>query len=268
MKPTVFIHTNDKQLLGAVISRYSLKKNSLHADKFNVKLIQLKDFPFLLQYEGKPYLRSGKEAIWRKDDLQSFTLLRFAIPTIMNFTGRALVIDPDVFALGDVYELLSRDMHDKSIICREHSRANGNFRGFASSVMLLDCDKIKHWNWESLIKNLFEKKLDYTRLMQLLNEDITTIGVLEESWNDYDTFSADTKMIHFTNRITQPWKTGLKIDFETYSKNKPGLKSRIKKIITSGRYLTHPDPKQEMLFFSLARKALADGALTDEFIKT
>ena len=28
LKPTVFIHTNHKQMLGALVSRYSLQKNS------------------------------------------------------------------------------------------------------------------------------------------------------------------------------------------------------------------------------------------------
>ena len=32
--------------------------------------------------------------------------------------GRAAVIDPDIFAVGDVWELLSRDMGGKAILCR------------------------------------------------------------------------------------------------------------------------------------------------------
>ena len=41
------------------------------------------------------------------EDLQSFTPLRFMPPQLMGYEGRAIVIDPDVFAVGDVYELLT-----------------------------------------------------------------------------------------------------------------------------------------------------------------
>ena len=51
--------------------------------------------------------------IWRNDDLQSFTPLRFLPPQLMGYQGRAVVIDPDIFATGDIWELLSRDMAGK-----------------------------------------------------------------------------------------------------------------------------------------------------------
>ena len=116
MKPTVFIHTNHKQKLGAVVSRYSLQKNSAHADQFDVRFIEVKDFPCMAEREGQLYLRDGEMRPWLNNDLQSFTPLRFAPPQLMDYEGRAVVIDPDVFALGDVWELLNRDMGGKAII--------------------------------------------------------------------------------------------------------------------------------------------------------
>ena len=36
-RPTVFIHTNHKQILGAIVSRYSMKRNSARPDAFDVE---------------------------------------------------------------------------------------------------------------------------------------------------------------------------------------------------------------------------------------
>ena len=43
----------------------------------------------------------------------------------MDYQGRALVIDPDVFAAGDVWDLLQRDMQGHAILCRPKSGSKG-----------------------------------------------------------------------------------------------------------------------------------------------
>jgi hypothetical protein len=120
-KPRVFIHTNERQWLGALVSRYSLKRNSAHADRFDVEILSSADHPFLRERDGQVYQREGERVTWRYDNLQSFTPLRFSPPEKMGYQGRALVIDPDVFAVGDVWELLSRDFEGKALWCRPRS---------------------------------------------------------------------------------------------------------------------------------------------------
>ena len=46
-KPCVFVHTNPRQWTGALVSQYSLKRNSAHADAFDVRIIHTDDHPFL-----------------------------------------------------------------------------------------------------------------------------------------------------------------------------------------------------------------------------
>ena len=93
-RPTVFIHTNHRQIIGAMVSRYSMKRNSATPDAFDVRLIKHSDYDFFEKYEGRPYLREGASRIWRNDDLQSFTPLRFSPPELMDYQGRAVVTDP------------------------------------------------------------------------------------------------------------------------------------------------------------------------------
>jgi hypothetical protein len=142
MNYRVFIQTNHKQIVGALVAEYALRRNSQHNDKFDVQILQLKDFPYFREHEGRKYLRDGVSRIWLNDDLQSFTLTRFMPPELMGYQGRAVVIDPDVFAVGDVWELLSRDMGGKAILARSRSGTKGLIdRCIATSVMLLDCAK-------------------------------------------------------------------------------------------------------------------------------
>ena len=102
MKPCVFIHTNQKQYLGALVSLHSMKRNSRHADEFDVKLIEYETYQdFFAKYEGRTYSRDGDSRVWDKEDLQSFTPLRFMPPELMGYEGRAVVVDPDVFAVAD-----------------------------------------------------------------------------------------------------------------------------------------------------------------------
>src|SRR5216117_116177 len=110
-RPCVFIQTNRKQLVGALVSAYSLKRNSARPDAFDVRIMRQEEYAFFRSKEGKIYLREGVKRIWHNDDRQSFTPLRFLPPELMGYRGRAVVIDPDIFAVGDIWELISRHMH-------------------------------------------------------------------------------------------------------------------------------------------------------------
>ena len=273
MKPTVFIHTNHKQKLGAVVSRYSLYKNSAHADEFDVRFIEVQDFPCMAQREGQLYLRDGEMRPWLNNDLQSFTPLRFAPPQLMSYQGRAVVIDPDVFAQGDVWELLNRDMAGKAIMCRPKSGSKGRKGAYASSVMLLDCAKLQHWRFEENFSAMFKPaQRDYMDWVSLKLEDPATIGLLESEWNDFDTLTEQTKLLHNTKRKTQPWKTGLKVDYrpaDTFQLFPPrhwlrrARRALFGEYKFAGTYDAHPDPKQEKFFFDMVRGCLQDGVVTE-----
>ena len=43
----VFIHTNERQWLGALVAEYSFRRNSANADKFDVQFIHTRDYPYL-----------------------------------------------------------------------------------------------------------------------------------------------------------------------------------------------------------------------------
>jgi len=276
MDMTVFIHTNERQWLGALVGAYALKRNSAHADKFDVRFIQVKDHHFLAAREGQGFLRGGTTRIWHMDDLQSFTPLRFLPPKLMNYSGRAVVIDPDVFAVGDVYELLGRDMRGAAVMGRHRSDKGDKSRQVATSVMLMDCARLQHWDAEREFGELFEFKRDYKDWMVLAYEPEENIGYLEPEWNDFDHLTSATKMLHNTKRRTQPWKTGLPVDYTPADKfkDKPVLAklNRLRATVFGeygllGRYHRHPDPNQEAFFFGLLKECLEQGHVSEQLVR-
>ena len=268
----VFIQANDKQHLGAVVAEYALRRNSRHNDKFDIRVMNYDDFPVLREHEGQYYLRDGARRQWVRDDLQSFTPTRFLPPQLMNYQGRAVVIDPDVFARADVWDLLSRDMLGKAILCRPKSGAKGRHGCLATSVMLLDNAKLTHWKFEEQFHAMFEGTRDYMKWVCLKYEDPNTIGFFEPEWNDFDHLTEKTRMLHTTKRRHQPWKTGLPVDFraaDTFRLFPPkhwfrrARRALFGDYGFAGTYKEHPDPRQVDFFFGLLRECLDNGLVTE-----
>ncbi len=272
MDGTVFIHTNEKQVVGAIVSAYSMRRNSRSPADFDVRIIECKDYPFLQAHEGQAFLRDGTTRFWKNDDLQSFTPLRFMPPALMGYQGRAVVVDPDVFAVGDVHALLTRDMHGSAIMCRARDGA----KQFASSVMLLDCARLTHWRCEEQFEELFQMRRDYMDWISLRCEDPTTIGLLEPEWNDLDRLTAATRMLHTTKRRTQPWKTGLPVDFTPSARHLDrSFGGRLRRVVRSFKgkhapratYEPHPQPAVEAFFFQLLGECLDRGLVTEAMLR-
>ena len=276
MKPCVFIHTNHRQMLGALVSRYSLQRNSDHAEKFDVRFIDTADQPFMRAREGQLYLRDGEKRPWLNDDLQSFTPLRFMPPQLMDYEGRALVIDPDVFAVGDVWDLLSRDMNGYALMCRPKTGSKGKRGCLASSVMLLDCARLTHWKMGEQFDEMFEFRRDYMDWVCLKLEDRSTIGFFGKEWNDFDHLDERTRLLHNTKRKTQPWKTGLPVDYrpaDTFRLFPPrhwirrARRALFGEYRFAGTYKAHPDPRQESFFFGLLKECLDRDIVSVEMLR-
>jgi len=272
----VYIQANHKQYIGALVSQYSLRRNSAHNDAFDIRIMHYDDFPVFKAHEGQKYLRDGEWREWVRDDLQSFTPTRFAPPQLMGFKGRALVIDPDVFALADVWDLFSRDMGGKAVMCRPKSGSKGKRGAWATSVMLLDNANLTHWEFDKQFAAMFDGTRDYMPWISLLYEDPDTIGKLEPEWNDFDHLDANTRMVHNTQRKTQPWKTGLPVDYraaDSFRLFPPrhwfrrARRALFGDYGLAGRYKAHPDPAQEAFFFGLVRECVEKGVISEDTLR-
>jgi len=257
VKPTVFIQANARQMLGAKISALSYKKASRRPDTFNVRIIDAAEYPRLMA-DGQSILRAGHVRAWDPDDLQSFTPLRFAPPKMMGWKGKAVVTDPDCFGVGDIADLLDRDMGGKAVMAVPRPGHNKRNDYVATSVMLLDCARLKHWDIDQDLDDLFAQRFDYIDWIELKREDPATIGFLEPEWNDFDRLTPKTKILHTTKRRTQPWKAGLPIDYTLRERGPFDFLRKFKR----KHYEAHPDPNQEALVYSLLADLVDRGDVT------
>ena len=269
----VFIQTNDEQYLGAVVAAHALRRNSRHPDQFDVEIMHVRDFPWLRAHIGESFTRGKETRVWRAEDLQSFTPLRFMPPKSMNYQGRSVVIDPDCFAVADVMELFTRDMQGKALLCRVRPGYKGLPDYRASSVMLLDNSRLTHWDAERTFHDMFAGKIDYLKWIKLEYEPAETVGYFEDEWNDFDRLTPRTRILHTTYRRTQPWKAGLPIDFTV--RRKSGLARAWQVLSGKARalmgipnvYRRHPDRKQEDLFYSLLAECIKLGLVSEETVR-
>jgi hypothetical protein len=179
--------------------------------------------------------------------------------------------------VADIWDLLSRDMHGKAIMCRMRSGPKGLVdRCKASSVMLLDCEKLTHWKVEEQFNEMFEFKRDYMPWICLRLETPESIAFFEPEWNDFDKLTADTKMLHVTRRKTQPWKAGLPIDWRPAERFRlfPPVAwvMRARRQLFGeygllGNYKEHPDPNQTRLFFGLLKECVDKGIVSEDMLR-
>jgi len=175
------------------------------------------------------------------------------------------------------------DMGGKAVFCRNVSDGyKGNGHSFyATSVMLLDCARLPHWRWDEDIDNMFAGRMDYGPWIGLKNEPKENIGELDETWNSFDKLTPETKLLHTTERSTQPWRTGLPVDFDlttagAAARPAGGMRSLFARWFGAPaaaatqapqRYQRHPDPAQEKLFFELLRGAIEAGYVDVPFVE-
>ena len=250
----IFIQSNTKQLVGAKIAKHAMEvRGRAREHGIPVTIIEVEKIPAFQAFVGKPY-RKGNYAAYTFEDLQSFTMTRFMPPEMMGFSGRALVIDPDIFALTDILPLIEMDLGNAAIAaCKKNP--------WDTSVMVLDNTKLTHWKIGLLLNDIAARKRSYEDIAALRDETVT-IAELSREWNSLDRLDEKTKMLHTTQRLTQPWKTGLSIDF-TFNPV-PKLFGFIPRfwVTHPTHYQPHKNREIEKLFFEILRDALRDRAVS------
>lgn len=236
----IYIQTNNQQRLAAKIAKASFIEKGFN--KNNIFFLDLEENKFLKSYLNSSYIRNGILTKYN-NDLQSFTLLRFFAPEMNKYKDKILVIDPDVFACKNPESIFNNLHDDDEICCTFYNNCA------RSEVMLINANKVR-WNFKNIIKNLFDRKIDYNDLINL-NFEKRKKKEINKIYNSHDFLNDETVLLHTSRRITQPWKEGLKIDFD--KKHYPLLtkyKNFIKKLlglnynksITEKFYIKHPSP--------------------------
>ena len=127
--------------------------------------------------------------------------------------------------------------------------------------------KIKALELKNIIENLIEFNSDYYELINLINES-ANIFELPKSWNDFDNFDESSILLHLTQKDTQPWRVGLKL--ESYIPPIMGILPRAPIYKLLGRDLTigrnHPNKEITKLFLSLFSECVSRNIISHDDI--
>jgi len=181
----IFIGTEEAQWLPTQVLRHSV----LRRTKSPVEFTDLINLPIQLNLR----MYTG------------FSFYRFYIPEACNYTGRAIYLDADIIVLDDIQKLNDLDMGGKNALARRDEEAVNEY---FTSVMLLDCEKLKHWkikNWSALI-NAGMGNYEGTMIGSPRGLNANDFGPLPPLWNRLDNWTEGTLALHYTTVPTQPWK--------------------------------------------------------------
>jgi hypothetical protein len=146
-----------------------------------------------------------------------FGFVRFCVPSLCGYRGRAIYMDADQVALGDVAELAASLDEPRAIALV--TEPEGSFAGRPleprneTSVMVLDCEKLKQWDPDHLFENVVPNdaalrpgQIHYKDFVRLEWFDPGLIQPLDPRWNHYNMLRDDTRLVHFSHVREQPWK--------------------------------------------------------------
>jgi hypothetical protein len=185
----IFVGTDSSQMLAAKVLEYSIKKHA----SISVNVVPLCDVPVPLPRNPENHPRTG------------FSFARFLIPSICNYSGRALYLDADMLVFADIAKLWVSSLDEADILCAEHLGENGRVRQY--SVMLMNCSKLR-WNIEEIVAGFDDQRYDYAKLMYhfCIVPPERIAPVLPFEWNSLEFFEeGKTCLVHYTDMPTQPW---------------------------------------------------------------
>ena len=154
---------------------------------------------------GEPFLAPMSLKV-KYRNVTEFSLYRFLIPQICNFEGKAIFTDSDMVCLGDIGELFDTPMNGCDILAKKDAYKG---KGWGLSVMVIDCARAR-FDLEEVVREMDAGLYDYTDFTNFrakyLERHPLKIGEIDPKWNVFDYCDPTTKLIHYTNLYTQPWK--------------------------------------------------------------
>ncbi len=146
--------------------------------------------------------------LWIKyQNYTEFSNYRWLIPSICNHEGRAIFLDSDMVCLADIGELFDTDMRGAAMLAK--AEAYKGKKSWGMSNILFDCSKCK-FDLELIFKEIAQGQFTNTEFHQMapafLAKHPFELAAMDPNWNSFDHVDANTKLIHYTNLRTQPWK--------------------------------------------------------------
>jgi hypothetical protein len=203
MKPRVFIGSGEASVLERKTLVHSLRKacgedldvyvyNGTHNTvEHNDEEPRLTSMPLSAKYRN----------------VTEFSLYRFLIPEICEFQGRAIWLDSDMLCFQPIRELFDAALGENHFLAK--GEAYSGEGGWGLSVMLIDCGRSR-FDMQKIADEMDRGLYTYEEALRMAPSFLSCypyrIGEIDPRWNVFDDHEPDTRLIHYTNLYTQPWK--------------------------------------------------------------
>ncbi|TWT30855.1 glycosyltransferase family protein [Blastopirellula retiformator] len=146
--------------------------------------------------------------LWIKyQNFTEFSNYRFLIPEICGHEGRAIFLDSDMVCLSDIAEFFDQPMNGHDMLAKAEAYQGESCWGM--SQILFDCSKCR-FDVEQIFREMEAGEfanIDFHQMRPpFLAKHPYSLGAYDSNWNVFDKCDENTKLIHYTNLGTQPWK--------------------------------------------------------------
>jgi len=203
----VFIGSGEASLLERKTLLFSLKKHTARELDINV----FNGTHDTVERNAEAPFRINMPLKVKYANFTEFSNYRWYIPHFCNYKGKAIWMDSDIIAFDDIGKLFDTPMKGYDILAVKgsYNQEEGQ-ETFATSVMLIDCEKCKKFDIELYFREIEENKYSYNEMARMSKKFLEyhpiNIGELDKNWNVFDSWDKDTKLLHYTGLLTQPWK--------------------------------------------------------------
>ena len=137
-----------------------------------------------------------------------FGLYRYLVSEMCGHSGRAIYLDSDIVCLSDIAALFDAPI-DGADFAGLPFKTQNDEQLWMTAVMVVDCERTR-FELELIFDEIDRGLYDQGDFMQFSARFLAShpyrIGSIDSAWNCLDMVNQDTKIVHFTNMYTQPWK--------------------------------------------------------------
>ena len=201
----IFIGSGEQSLLERKVLIYSLHKHARRELDISV----FNGTHNAVEKEGQGPKPAPLPLDLKYRNQTEFSLYRYLIPELCDYRGHAIYLDSDTVCLRDIGSLFDLPIGEHDFLAkREYAESDGE-KMWGLSVLLINCERSR-FPLREIFDEIDRGEYTYTEFSQMGKRFLARrpyqIAELDPSWNSFDQADADTKLIHYTNLFSQPWK--------------------------------------------------------------
>ena len=200
----VFIGSGEQSVLERKVLIYSLRKHS----KRDLAIHVFNGTHNAIERENEPPSLAPLSLQLKYRNMTEFSLYRYLIPQLCSFQGKAIYLDSDMVCFSDIAQLFDAPMANSDFLAKKIESAGGE-KTWESSVMLIDCARCR-FDLDQIFAEIDAQAYTYREFSRLGKGFLALhpyrIGEIDPNWNVLDYCDSSTKLIHYTDLFTQPWK--------------------------------------------------------------